>query len=290
MTIGDWVQTIIGFLSLVATIVLSVVIYKLERKHQKEIEQLEKKNIKRVLEEKARLFIIDNNEEIGYLPLCVLAANLNCLDNHTRKIYNNFCRCNAELQEEILKQANIKTNFPTDNEWVDICFDKLRQDIKKHKLGADHLHDGAKYFYRAYERYKDEKWKDLTTIYDFDKIAIGSGFYVKKKQSLLDYINEYFLFLYSEHKPALYNHNPYPPFDYFWEMFGLGEASEIEVCRWMMEAVHSSLIIIHNREFGVKEVNHIMGDSNPQTFEDKYYETLMWLYFTYNVEKRNCEK
>lgn len=287
MTIGDWVQTVIGVLSLIATIVLSIVIYRLERKHQETMETAERKREQKELIERAHLFISENNEEIGYLPLCVLAAKLHRHDNHTRKIYTNFCRCSAELQEEILKQSDLENTIPVGSEWVDDCLDSLRQDINKHRLGTDHLYDGAKYFHRAYERYKAEKWKELTTVCDFDTIVIGSGFFAQKKQSLIDYINEYFLFLYSEHKPALYNHNPYPPFDYFWGVYGLGEADEIEVCRWIMEAVHSTLIIIHNREFGVKEENHIMGDSQPQTFEDKYYETLMWLYFTYNTE-RNC--
>lgn len=284
MTVGDWVQTIIGVLSLIATVVLSIVIYKLERKHQAAMENAEKKREYKELVERAHLFMSENNEEIGYLPLCVLATKLHRHDNHTRKIYTNFCRCSIELQEEILKQAELVNKIPSNDEWIDKCFCRLRQDIKKHKLGSDHLYDGAKYFHRAYERYKGEKWNELTTVFDFETIVIGSGFYAPKKQSLLDYINEYFLFLYSKNKPALYIHNPYPPFDYFWELYGLGEASEVEVCRWIMEAVHSTLIIIHNREFGVKEVNHIMGDSQPQTFEDKYYETLMWLYFTYNEE------
>lgn len=281
MTIGDWVQTIIGIASLLATIILTIAIFKLEQRHQKELEKTEEKRRKHELEEKAHVFMSENNEELEYLPLCVLAATLHRHDKHTRKIYTNFCRCTKELQCEILRQAEIDFILPDDNSWIDEGIDKLIKDIEKHKLGRNYLYDGAKYFHRAYERYKTEPWEELTAVREFDKIALGSGFFGIKKQSLIDYVEEYFLWLYKTNDKILCNPNPYPPFDYAWDMFNLGSAEEKEVCRWLMEAIHSTLIIIHNREQGDKGVNHLMGDARPETFEDKYYETLLWLYYTY---------
>ena len=50
MTIGDWVQTIIGIASLLATIILTIAIFKLEQRHQKELEKTEEKRRKHELD------------------------------------------------------------------------------------------------------------------------------------------------------------------------------------------------------------------------------------------------
>ena len=53
------------------------------------------------MQEKAKLFLMENEEERDYLPLCVIAANLCRLQRHTRKIYTNYCRCSFELQQSL---------------------------------------------------------------------------------------------------------------------------------------------------------------------------------------------
>lgn len=281
MALADIIQIIIGILSLGATIGLTIGIYKLEARHQRELEQAEEKRQQRELEEKAHVFLSENNEEREYLPLCVLASSLHRHDKHTRKIYTNFCRCTAELQKEILKQAEINISLPSDSCWVDKGIDCLIKDIEKYKLGRNHLYEGAKYFHRAYERYKSEPWEDLRVIREFDRISIRPSLFASDSQSLLDYVEEYFFWLNRTNEDDQYKDNPDPPFDYVWGLYDLGRVAEKEVCRWLMEAVHSTLIIIHNREQGLKGVNCVMGDAFSDTFEDKYYETLLWLYYTY---------
>ena len=106
MSLADIIQIIIGVLSLVATIAVSFLIYWLQSRHEKEIQKLQCEKERIALQEKARLFLIDNQEERDYLPWCIIAANLYPLEKHTRKIYSEYCRCSEELQNEILNQAD----------------------------------------------------------------------------------------------------------------------------------------------------------------------------------------
>ena len=60
-------------LSLIATVVLTVAIYWLQRSHEKEREQMEVEAQKKAVAEAARVFLIDNEDEIEYLPLSAIA-------------------------------------------------------------------------------------------------------------------------------------------------------------------------------------------------------------------------
>lgn len=92
----DWinlVSMIVGILSLFATIAISIVIYLLQRKNEKNQHQNE-------LKEKAIEVLQDNIDEKEYLPLAQFAAKLNPLYMHIRKIYNKFSRCNIEYKKK----------------------------------------------------------------------------------------------------------------------------------------------------------------------------------------------
>jgi hypothetical protein len=291
MTLSDIIQIIIAVLSLIATIAVSLSIYWLQMRHEREIEQIEAKRMQKDIEEKAHVFLSENNEERDYLPWCAVASNVCRHDKHTRQIYTNFCRCPAELQSEILHQSGFDIKLPTDVKWVDQCIASLKLDIEKHKLGQDYLYDGAKYFHRGYERYRDQEWEDLQQRRDLNPIAVRSSFFGGKNSSLLDYIDEYFQFLYSEYRPVLYNKTPKPPLDYMWENYRLGEADEKEVCRWIMEAVSGITIVCHNRENGIGGIHNLTTDAIVETFEDKYFKTLLLLFYTYYFnEKPQKEK
>jgi hypothetical protein len=291
MTLSDIIQIIIAVLSLIATIAVSLSIYWLQMRHEREIEQIEAKRMQQDIEEKAHVFLSENNEERDYLPWCAVASNVCRHDKHTRQIYTNFCRCPAELQSEILRQSGLDIKLPVDINWVSQCLESLKNDIAKHKLGRDYLYDGAKYFHRGYERYRDQEWEDLRQRRDLNPIAVRSSFFGGKNSSLLDYIDEYFMFLYSEHRPVLYNKTPKPPLDYMWENYRLGEADEEEVCRWIMEAISDIAIICHNRENGIGGIHNLTTDAIVETFEDKYFEALLWLFYTYYFnEKPQKEK
>lgn len=127
MSLADIIQIIIGVLSLVATIAVSFLIYWLQSRHEKEIQKLQCEKERIALQEKARLFLIDNQEERDYLPWCIIAANLYPLEKHTRKVYSEYCRCSEELQNEILNQAGYKIKQFTGKYWLQGCIDKLHR-------------------------------------------------------------------------------------------------------------------------------------------------------------------
>lgn len=56
-------------LSLIATVVLTVAIYWLQRSHEKEREQMEVEAQKKAVAEAARVFLIDNEDEIECLAV-----------------------------------------------------------------------------------------------------------------------------------------------------------------------------------------------------------------------------
>ncbi len=284
MSLGEIHQVLIGFASFLATIIISIIIYKMQRKHEKEIDDLRKLQIKKDIEDKANSFLIDNEDERDYLPWCVIASAIHRHKKHTRRIYTEFCRCNDDVQREILKQAEFSIEIIQDNDWIETVLSALRSDIKKHKLGSDYLYDNGKYLHRSFENYRDQRWTNETEKDYFPYIATKIGFYTKNEQNFISYVEEYFNFLYSEYRPKLYNRNPPPPIDCAWETFRLANAKEIEVCRWMLEIVYSIVVNIHNRYYGTNKISETFTDANIDTFEDKYYETLLWMYYTYVLE------
>lgn len=284
MSLADIIQIAIATLTLIATVAVSFSIYWLQRRHEKEAEKIEKKYRKRELEEKAKLFLMDNEEERDYLSWCVLAANLHRLQKHKRKIYTNYCRCTPELQKEILKQAGFNISFPEDSAWKGRCFDRLRVDIEKYQLGRDCLYDGAKYFFRGYEYYKELPWNETPHL--FQPICKKNCVYQIFRKDMINigsYIDEYFYY-YLESHMQFGDNNPEPPIDYVWDSQGLGYAEESVVCMWIMELVQEISIMLYNKYHNEKtDTIDLLDDTGaiPETYEDKYYAALQSLYNTY---------
>ena len=223
MSLVDIIQIIIGIMTLVATIAVSFTIYWLQLRHEKEMQKIAKLQEHKELEEKAKLFLIDNEAERNYLPWCVIAANIHRLDKHTREIYNSFCRCPEELRNEILKQAGFGMESIKGQTWVNDCIEALEKDIQKYNLGRDYLYDGAKYFHRSYERYRNLEWSDTPRVFEsicknnhsrisfgIDKLDIGS------------YIDEYFYY-FVDKRIDLKEDEPISPIDYVWDYGNLAD-------------------------------------------------------------------
>lgn len=290
MTIAEIIQIVIGGLSFFATILVSFLIYWLQRRHEIEMQKIEETHSKELLEEKARNFLIDNEAERDYLPWCIISSNINNHKQHHRKIYTNFNRCSFELQNEILKQAGFTVSLIKDkDDWVAKCFNDLEKDIDKYRLGEQKfLYDGAKYFHRGFERYKEQQ-ATLENDRLFKRInpanTIIHSLFPDDLESLGSYIEEYFDYVLdkSQGKPIV-DTVPYPPVDYVWNSQHLGNAKEDLVCYWVMELVENIVINIHNRFCGSYFESIICEnstDAQAETFEDKYYQALYWLYFTY---------
>lgn len=286
MSLADIIQIIIGFLSLIATIAVSFLIYWLQSKHEKEIRDIEEMQKQRELEEKAQIFLMDNEDERDYLPWCIFAANLHRLEKHTRNIYNAYCHCGLELQNEILKQAGFYIKQIEDISWVERCLESLQKDIETNQLGRDYLYDGAKYFHRGYKRYKNEQWIEPPAIFE----PINKENKIRKMMNvnsidISEYVDEYFYY-YLNGKMSQKDLKPYPPIDYVWESQNLGYANEIVVCKWMMSLVEVIAIYCEKRKDVSNEIcfNEIeYTDAVIETYEDKYYSALQALYNTYEL-------
>ena len=285
MTTADMIQIIIGILSLIATVGVSVAIYWLQSRHEKQLERIAKEKAEKLLKEEADRFLIDNEAERDYLPLCVFVSYLHRHERHTRKIYTNFCRCSNDLQNKILEVAEFKCRTIEGTDWLDKAIEKLKADIKKYGLGRDYLYDGAKYFHRGFKYFREQKWdysyeRLFKPIVENEmmKALLGSDLI-----SISSYVDEYFYYWIEKHNTDKVKSNPLPPIDYLWDSQNLASCEESEVCGWLMEIVDAIAIIIHNKT--IEKENDLyfedLTDEQAETFEDKYYETVRALYYTY---------
>ena len=288
MTTVDIIQIIIGILSLIATVGVSVAIYWLQSRHEKEMERVAKENAEKQLKEEVDRFLIDNESEREYLPLCVFASNLHRHEKHTRNIYTNFCRCRSELQNKILEVAEFKCRTIDGTEWLGKAIDKLKEDIKKYKLGRDYLYDGAKYFHRGFTLYREKEW-----VYSYRQVfepivenRLSSALTGSNLISISNYVDEYFYYFIEKHNLDKMKGEPLPPIDYLWDSQNLGMAEEPEVCGWIMAIVEAITIIIHNKTIKYEGDLYFedLTDEQAETFEDKYYETVRALYYTYSIK------
>lgn len=273
---------LLSFLSLVATIAVSFMIYWLQRHHEKEIEHLQEERRKQELQNEANKFLVDNEEERDCIPWCVLASQLHRHEHHTREIYKNFCRASDELQCEILHMAGYKLQLLPQKRWYDYCFSCLTRDIQKYKLGRDFLYDGGKYFSKGYIDYKNEKWSDITEDIIFEPIYKGVWWKLMGKISCRQYIGDYIKFLKRNKRIediTVFNLNPIPPIDCVWDKISLSEVDEKVMCAWVITLVEDIVINIPAEEYVEPIIDYT--DAQVIYYEDKYYEVLQVLYNTY---------
>lgn len=246
------------------------------------------------IEEDANKFINENNKEILYIPLCLIA---NAFDKHhkfVRNIYNAFNVLNKELQKEILKQLNYDYELITNNTWIEKSIKVVREYIVKNDLGNDFLYDDAKYFHRAmnyaglhydsrceYEHIMPDvfNWNPKIFFVDNKLYAENVSFFTyldsylttKKKDSVSFNLNK-------DKKPLLV----------IAEIANLRNCPEENVCYWVMEIVMSiaAMIIRDSGSVGEKIQQLTKGDAQIKTFEDRYLEVLMELYNLYLIENK----
>ena len=286
---SDWVQIVIGLLSLAATIVISFFIYWLQSRHEKEIAQLQNAQREAELENKADQFLIENESEREYLPWCIFAAKLHRHEHHTRKIYTAFCKCPDELQIKILERAGFSTQGFNEELHIHKWIEFLKADIETYQLGRDVLYDGAKYFHRGFSRYREEPWGETREICCFDAInntnSLVQVFRENGKIDISDYIDEYFYYFLNAPEGKVIDKNPIPPIDYVWDTQDLGGCTEKNMCMWVIELMINLCIVIHNSNIHKVDTNTPHKNYTgavPETFEDAYYEALQWLSFAYS--------
>lgn len=269
--------------SLVVTTVLTIKIYGLQRSHEKEREQMEVEAQKKAVAEAARVFLIDNEDEIEYLPLSAIAKSLNLKIKHHRAITTKFLRCSEEVQKEILKQANFQT-IEVSKEQVSAALKRLKDDIKVRSFGQAALYDGAKYFHRAMERYSDEKIETVNP-YRFEDIR-QTHFYQGDSLRLLkdmSYNGTLYGYMYDYIHSADLGKSKcllQPPIDMVWSQCKLARCPEEIMTFWTMR-----IVIDCCRVFAESEEDFAFDEDLIETQEDMYYYAVMALYSTYIAKK-----
>ena len=310
MRILDFLNDYSGLLSLIASIIIAIVVHKLQKSQEAENRKQDERRSEERLKEEARIFIIDNQSEIDYLPLCVMASNANPYKNHKRNIFNKFNRSSVELKREILKQRNIPIsifdNKNSENDYkhksvISEFIDSLEKDCKLHNFGQSFLYGGAKYFHRGFERYAGYKVENISiNIFEVPNLSplleevrsVKDG--VNKNASLTLYVDRYLEFVLKNKEDTAGNPEllpQKPPFDMMFDKLELRDCKEEVICFWVMQFVISACVAFFRHDIVGKdsaEWRQINADgAEIETFEDLYYEALLMLYTAYVTNKKD---
>ena len=239
------------------------------------------------LEQAAKLVLVVHKDEVDYLPFCAVAADQFCLERHTRKIYNDFCKCPEEMQKEIFNQSPFPYPELPYVDWVTDALKKLKKDIVENNLGDDYIGDNFAFFRRAYDCYKELPLMSVDTRVNVFKRIYGTPSFLTvfrelDEQKFSDYLAEYLYYLdgKTEDKPTF---DPIPPLDYLWCEMDLAHTPEDKVCGWMMEVVLRVSTQLSNRrndKFSNYE-SPWLTYAKLETYEDKYFKCLMTLFQAY---------
>lgn len=280
----DILGLIIDFLAFIVTAMLTIVIYSLERKHEKNHEKAEEEAKKMAIAEAAKVFLIDNDEEIEYLPLAEIAAKLRLKRKHSRRVTTKFLRCNEQLQQEIILQANTPV-IQMSMDDVQTALENLQNDLDKHGFGRKILYDRAKYLHRAFERWSDILVEDVNP-YMFEDLRIRE---CHDKQSgmlwrVTDHNTTLFSYMWNYlHKEeiGIDGDEVQPPIDMVFQKCNLGTCEESIMTFWTMR-----IIIDACHAIGDIQGKDVFEEVLIQTQEDMYYYTLAVLCETYTVGGR----
>lgn len=277
------IQIVLAFLSLIASIAVAILIYWLQTKHEKEIEKLEEQRRIDKIKTEAKQFLIDYSHEIDYLPLCMIANNVNLHKKHHREIYTSFNRYGTEIQEEILKQAKFPLLKFECSKWVNDYLKKVEEFSDKNNLGKSPLYGSFKYFHRAIEYYSNKKTRDIETNVFEIPTRPDDDFMNIKYYNLSSYIDEYL----EQQKSYVNEDKQYsllPPYDLMWRQLNLYNCLEEIMCFWTVESVIATLPSIDyilNSDMFSEWKHQLETDAEIETFEDLYYQALLKLYMVY---------
>ncbi len=244
--------------------------------------------------DEANLFINENNNELLYIPFCLIA---NAYDNHHkfhRKIYNSFNVLNKELQQEVLKQLNYDYSLIENNKWINKGIDLVKSFVEDNDLGKDYLYDGAKYFHRAIN-YADQEFDPRFELghvmpdnFSWNPKLRFEGDQVYQENISFDDYFESYLRAKKANDPKYFLRKNQKPITLLAEIFDFGKCEEEFLCCWMMQIVETVAIHIScekEREKNLEIELLSKGDAEIQTIEDKYLHALMELYNLHLVMK-----
>ncbi|MDE6208260.1 MAG: hypothetical protein K2M73_01135 [Lachnospiraceae bacterium] len=275
----DILGLIIDFLSLLATIFLTIAIYLLERHHEKEREKAEEKAQKSAVIESAKNFLINNDNEIEYIPLAEIAAKLKIRRKHCRHLINRYLRCSEQQQQEILCQANIP-DIQVSMDSVQTALKYLQADLNKYKFGRNILYDEAKYLHRAFERWSEVAVDDVNPYIFEDLLKSewhGEQSGVSWRSSNCSTTLSSYMWDYLHPTEINIDRNRIkPPIDMVFQKCNLGYCEESTMTFWTMRIIIDACHTIKNEQY-----EDIFDEYLIQTQEDMYYYTLAVLCKTY---------
>ena len=114
------------------------------------IKDKEEKGISKEISIECKRFIMDHDNEIPFLPLCMIAENVFPLHKNDRQMYNDYQLLSSEDKETILERFKCEKMSFKDN-WVVECIGMFKESVNTLKLSnkKQFLYDNAKYLHRA---------------------------------------------------------------------------------------------------------------------------------------------
>lgn len=273
MTTADIWQIVIGIISILASVVLSLIIFFYQIKTEKRVKQQD-------IDNKVTNFIIENRDEINLLPLCIISNCLHKTDKHARRIYTNFNKLDKNVQQAILDHENINTPLINNKMMINNCITEFVNLCDKYKLGKNMLYEGAKYLHGSYDDCKNEK---IENINPFVFINPAPKFMPEANMSLLHYIQRYLENVVNPNNDLIKSiRKQYfvPPMDVLYEEFNFGHCDKNILYFWIMRFVISSCYAFCNYELVRSipdEIMPIMEEFNIETYEDMYYYAIYML-------------
>lgn len=265
MTNAEIWQIVLSALNVIATILIALIIYWLQKRHEKEIERLNRKQYEEKVELVARSFVFNNNNELGYLPLCIISSNMNKSVCHKRKIYNNFNLCNEGIQKEILRQTLFLEEIIDANNWLPIALKNLLYYINKNNIWNNTTYINEDFFYKFFANYKNVKIDSNVASLE-NEIMIYLEKYIFDNNADQNYI---------------------PVDEKFLNIADYSDALEATNAINIIYLIKYITVIAHNIKFP-PIISSFQNSDYPmclETFEDLYYEILYWLYYTFYKEQ-----
>lgn len=281
---ANLIQTVLGIVSLVVSVILAILIYKLQLNHEAQIESLRAAEAAKALREEARLFRLDHGDELDYLPLAQMAVSTNKNGKNYRRIYSAFIHCRKELRMEILRQSDLVAIPIEDSKWFSSYIGKLENVASKYHMGKSLLYDGGKYFRRAFENFPQIELSQVQKLIDGVMGDEQGSMFPMDKFNLIIRIDRYLDTLpeANEGIPASESNGQVPPYDFLWEKFNLKNVQEEFMDYWAIQVVYSTLIALNRHNLirtGEEEWRQISTrDAEITTYEDLYYLALLELY------------
>jgi len=273
-------ERLIGWGSLVATIVVAFLIYWLEKRRSSENDAAQ-----------AREFLIQNRDEEKYLLLAAIASRLNNPMQHTRPIYSNFKKYPSSVQIEIVK-LKCKMQIPPIKQWLKPCLIQMFADLKRFGFSTGDGYDidiMANLLVIPFQNYKYST--PLNTIdFTIDHAeCLFLGFNHAKPSNVYEFISAIM-------KGTIKRPKETPPFDWLFRKHCYDDNSGVWNWPWLMHLIYETHRLLSDitlsialgknpNVVGVKGVSarfRLLPDI--ETIEDFQYSVLLCLYLVYGYK------